>query len=74
MIITNLAFLEEVAEEAKSVEGGRWNRKHASFSSQSNTAIVYQSARANAKALAYYGDAVAIATSINDSDIAQGNF
>ncbi|MBE7384736.1 MAG: hypothetical protein F6J95_025395 [Leptolyngbya sp. SIO1E4] len=75
MIISDLIYLEEVTRVHSFLAGGkrRGRRYSPALISQSNTAIVYQGARSNARALAYYGDAIAVSSSKNDSVILQGN-
>lgn len=74
MIISDLTYLELTVEPSVVVKGARGRGYLPVLSLQSNTAIVYQGARSNAKALSYGGDAIAISSSDNDSIILQGNF
>ena len=75
MKISDLTYIDNVTATS-SLSGGR-RKKGRRYSPvlkvQSNTAIVYQGARSNARGLAYGGDAIAIASSKNDSIILQGN-
>lgn len=73
MKIVNLTYCEEITEAHNLLLGGRGRWGARSLFSQSNTAIVYQKARSNAKAFAYYGDAIAVSSATNDSIILQGN-
>lgn len=70
MVISDLAHLSDITSVSDLLSGGRRGR---AVLSQSNKAIVYQSARASATAFAYHGNASATSVAINNSDIGQSN-